>query len=292
MILKPDEIKSLKLHLGNIQNYIQSFRSQKNHLSERVNFKELHLDETIASQTFVSRLYSQENLTELLIIKSVINTIESERIRKILTLCLLGILRRVSFLSSNFANDYVPRNKNKKSDVLKEFISEYDDILERLIDFSKKASDKIKIRILNEDTRDLSLNNKSVDLIINHPPYISAVPYAEYFKLEMLWLGLVPKELNKKIIGGQRGSNNVVERFNEGMEKTFVEMFRVLKKGKYACVVIGNARVKGKIIESNKDFIEIAKKAGFTFIEDICRNKLDCANAWMKTEHILIFKKE
>jgi hypothetical protein len=69
-------------------------------------------------------------------------------------------------------------------------------------------------------------------------------------------------------------------------------MFRVLKKEKYACVVIGNARVKGKIIESNKDFIEIGKKAGFTFIEDICRNKLDCANAWMKTEHILIFKKE
>ena len=70
--------------------------------------------------------------TELLIIKSILELITDKVIRNVLLLSLVGILRKVSYLTSNFANDYVPRNKKNSSDVLNEFVSEYEKLITRI----------------------------------------------------------------------------------------------------------------------------------------------------------------
>ncbi|MBW2972756.1 site-specific DNA-methyltransferase, partial [Candidatus Woesearchaeota archaeon] len=288
-ILTDTDGKDLNENIERIKCFISAFRAKNIDDSD---YDDLKVNNKLEKLNFISRLYSSSNLKELLIIKSLIDAIKEKNVRNVLLISFIGILRKVSYLTSNFANDYVPRNKDKVSDVLQEFLSEFEKVYGRIKEFNEVVDTECDVKIINEDTRNLSLDDESVDLIINHPPYISAVPYAEYFKLEMIWLGLDPKELNATIIGGKRSSAQVVERFNEGMQTAFKEMYRVLRKGKYACVVIGNARVKGKIIESNKDFIEFGTKAKFKFIKDIERKKLDCSHAWMKKEHILIFKKE
>jgi site-specific DNA-methyltransferase (cytosine-N4-specific) len=290
--LNKKDVDDLNSAVKEISKHIISLRRQSLNINERSNYRDLEIDNRLKNNHFISRLYSTKNLNELLTINSVINNMNGEeKLKKILLLCLLGILRKVSYLSSNFGNDYVPRNKTKKTDVLTRYLSEYDNILNRLKKYNESLVDNCTVKVINDDTRKLPLQNESIDLIVTHPPYISAIPYAEYLKLEMLWMGLDPKKFNDIIIGGKRNSNTVVERFYNNMEKSFNEMYRVLKKDKFACVVIGNARVKGKIIESNKELTNQAINKGFKFVQDICRNKLDCANAWMKTEHILIFKK-
>lgn len=276
-----------------ILDYINSYRSQIKNIPDIYSYQELDLDTRLCDIVFINRLYSKANLNELLIIKSAIKKIDNYLIKNIFNFILLGILRKVSFLTSNFGNDYVPRNQEKKSDVLKEFTNYYKFTFNKIKEYSSKFnSDEIYSYTILGDSRKIPLRNETMDFIVTHPPYISAIPYAEYFKLELIWMGLNPTKLDNILIGGKRSSKDVVDRFNGGMKQSFDEMNRVLKTNKYACVVIGNPKVKGNIVKSNEEFKKIATDSSFIFVKEIERNKTDCSHAWMKKEYILIFKKE
>ena len=277
--------------IEDINQDITSIRTQKS-LS---NFgKEIKKDlpkNIIPDFPYIEGWFQQQVIKELSIIKYHINKLEDKDIRDFSLMCFSSIIRPVSNAASEFGNLMISKKREIVNDTAERFEKKIKDASKRLIEFSK-FTNQSKIKVVKGDTRNLDfIDAKKIDLIVTHPPYIAAVPYAEYQKLSLRWLGFSDRELDNIIIGGKRQSNDVVERFNKDMQKVFDEMYRVLKPHKFCCVVIGNPVVKGKKIELNKIFVGMAKNSGFNFVKEVVRGKYHTTMGKMKEEFILIFQK-
>lgn len=147
-------------------------------------------------------------------------------------------------------------------------------------------------RIESSDSQSLPLKNNSVDLIVTSPPYASnAIDYMRAHKFSLIWFGYSItnlKEKRKGYIGGdsisdyefeampkrttkiiqqiKKESNKkslVLHRYYSEMLKVFREMYRVLKPGKAAIVVVGNSVMSGISSETHLCLKEIGEGLGF-----------------------------
>lgn len=167
----------------------------------------------------------------------------------------------------------------------------------------KKSKLGDKARILRENAEPLSSN--SIDLILTSPPYLTAQKYLRTQKLELLWLGLLSEEefshLNRDIIGSENTSLRNTEFKSLGIESVdslikwasaissqraanlykyffdmklaLSEMYRVLKKDRYAVIVVGNNKVLGRYVETYKLLADLAVSAGFE-LEAVFRDEI------------------
>ncbi len=71
------------------------------------------------------------------------------------------------------------------------------------------------------DAKNLILKDNSIDLIVTSPPYWNLISYSS----------------EEQCLGNSKH----YRQYLEGLEKSFEEMYRVLKPQKYCCVVIGDA---------------------------------------------------
>ncbi len=93
------------------------------------------------------------------------------------------------------------------------------------LEFESEFKPNIKTKV--QDSRDLSmLSNESIDFILNHPPYVDIIKYSD-----------------KKI---KEDLSNIhdLDEFCDEIEKVAKEFYRVLKKGKYCAILIGDTRRK------------------------------------------------
>ncbi|WP_140945351.1 hypothetical protein [Candidatus Thermokryptus mobilis] len=74
------------------------------------------------------------------------------------------------------------------------------------------------------------------------------------------------------------------------MKKSLQEMYRVLKPGRYAVLIVGNATYQGKEIKTVEFIIERAEEIGFELVENIDKIIFGLYNV-MQKENILIFRK-
>lgn len=242
--------------------------------------------------TEIGRWYQPNVIAELAVIKAEIDGIQSERIRDFCLVAFSSILRTVSNAASGFGNLMISKSPPQKDHVLEKFQKRIELMLHEMMKFSSVASDS-KIEVIEGDCRELTqiVGHGKIDLICTHPPYMAAVPYAEYQKLNLWWLGFSPRELDAKLIGGQRSREDTPQRFEKDMEKCFAEMYSILKPNKYCCIVVGNPLYRRKIWALNEIFIKQACEAGFTFIKQITRGKYRMTMGKMKNEYVLIFRK-
>lgn len=274
-----------------IRILINSTRTQKSLSNFNQKTEDSLKEYKIADFPYINGWFQPQVITELSIIKSQIGKLDNEDVRDFCLMVFSSIVREVSNAASEFGNLMISKKKQRVNNTFERFEKKIKEATKKLIDFSKTVNGS-KVKVINGDTRNLDfIKDNQIDLIVTHPPYIAAVPYAEYQKLSLRWLGFSDRELDNIIIGGKRQSNHVVERFNNDMQKVFNEMHRVLKKDKYCCVVIGNPVVKEKKIGLNKTFVDMAKKSGFSFIKEIVRGKYHTTMGKMKEEFILIFQK-
>lgn len=142
------------------------------------------------------------------------------------------------------------------------------------------------------DARNLLLDEASVDLIITSPPYASnAIDYMRAHKFSLVWLNHKIDELNltrSNCIGGDgtstvefvslpdftanvvsrlaaldRQKGKVLHRYYSEMTQVLVEMFRVLKPGKAAILVVGSSVMRGMDIEIQNCLADIGREIGF-----------------------------
>ena len=146
-----------------------------------------------------------------------------------------------------------------------------------------------KVYIKKGDARKLDfISDDSIDLICTHPPYADIISYSKDFDLN------IPEDL----------SNYEIKAFLNEMETVAAESFRVLKKGKFCAVLMGDTRKKGNIIPMSFDVMKIFEAAGFKLKELIIKEQHNCqATGYWKTnsikynflliahEHLFIFKK-
>lgn len=142
------------------------------------------------------------------------------------------------------------------------------------------------------DAQSLSLNEASVDLIITSPPYAAnAIDYMRAHKFSLVWMGFPIQDLGQKrkeYIGGEAVTGidyealpsetagviadiasvdekrgRVLHRYYSEMARTLREMFRVLKPGKAAIVVVGSSTMRGKDTKTHVCLADIGRAIGF-----------------------------
>lgn len=163
------------------------------------------------------------------------------------------------------------------------------DINQKAVEISKNKCDfecdsNSKIDISHGDARKLSIENESIDLICTHPPYADIIHYSEDIDGDLSLLKIKP--------------------FLMEIGKVAEESFRVLKKGKYCAILMGDTRKKGMVQPLAFETMRIFELAGFKTKEIIIKEQYNCkATGFWKTnsikhnflllahEYLFVFKK-
>jgi len=103
--------------------------------------------------------------------------------------------------------------------------------------------------IIQNDSRKIPLEDESVDMIFIHPPYWDMVSYTE------------AKEENSRADLSRAKS---LDEFVDMLREVFGECFRVLKKGKFMCALLGDKIKDGRYIPICRKSHEVALKIGFS----------------------------
>jgi len=86
---------------------------------------------------------------------------------------------------------------------------------------------------LQNDAKNLSIENESIDYIFTDPPYGDAVPYFEQSVIWNSWLKLEPDYKNEIVISDSKERGKDCHKFEEEINLAFSEIRRVLKPNKY-----------------------------------------------------------
>ena len=188
----------------------------------------------------------------------------------------------------------VSDNARRKKDFTKSFRKNLDLMILSVKDYVDVAKElnlklgNVDIRVGN--SRALPLENNSIDSIVTSPPYSIALDYVSNDAHALKSLGYELRELREEFIGVRGKGQRRIDLYNEDMKKSLEEMYRVLKPGKYAVIVIGNATYQGKEIKTVEFIKDYAEKIGFKLVKNIDKIIFGLYNV-MQKENILIFKK-
>ncbi|MDD5464397.1 MAG: class I SAM-dependent methyltransferase [Candidatus Moranbacteria bacterium] len=144
-----------------------------------------------------------------------------------------------------------------------------------------------KQRIMKCDARNMTfIKNEEIDFVLTHPPYVDIIKYSE---------GKIKEDLS--------GIHSLDE-FCDEIEKVASELFRVLKKGKYCAILMGDTRREKMYQPLAFKVMERFLKQGFILKEDIIKKQHNCkaTGFWVKRsqesnfllimhEHLFIFQK-
>jgi len=142
-------------------------------------------------------------------------------------------------------------------------------------------------KVLKADARALKdLQDNSIDFILTHPPYADIIKYSE---------GKIDEDLS---------NIHSIESFVAEMDKVAKELFRVLKKGNYCSILMGDTRRNKMYQPLANRVMEKFLGAGFTLKEDIIKRQFNCkaTGFWVNKsresnfllimhEHIFVFQK-
>lgn len=135
------------------------------------------------------------------------------------------------------------------------------------VDFDYEPA-KGKVYINQGDARNLDkIPDESIDLICTHPPYADIIKYSNGIDGDL--------------------SQLKVKDFLEQMNPVAQECYRVLKKGKFCAILMGDTRKNGCMIPMSFDVMKIFQDAGFTLKELIIKEQHNCkATGYWKTNSV------
>jgi len=205
------------------------------------------------------------------------------------------------------------------------------------LDALKKSHHKSSISVFDFNTVEkipTSLTPSNFDLVITSPPYgdsRTTVAYGQYSRLSSQWMDLrEPNLVDKKLMGGE--SNGHIEKFDcKPLDKAIKQIQEVdnkraleiasfyidlkksihnvsimIRRGGYICYVVGNRRVKGITLPTDKAIVSLFEQNNFTHVDTFLRSipnkrmpsknsptnqpgKLDTT---MLNEYIVVMRKE
>jgi len=174
------------------------------------------------------------------------------------------------------------------------FYKNLDLMIKSVIDFQNIAKElDLKLgntEIKTGDSRKLPLENESIDGIITSPPYSIALDYVSNDAHALKVLGYELSEIREKFVGVRGRGTERIDLYNQDIMKSYEEMYRVLKPGKFIAIVIGNATYMGEEVKTVEFTTDYCQKIGFKFVKNIDKIIFGLYNI-MQKENILIFQK-
>ena len=238
---------------------------------------------------------------ELAMIRSRIVRMESEKAREIALLAMSRIVLGTSFQDSETRYSSKPRDI-PQGETLKRFLVALDEIVRNVA----KTQATLKYGVCGFVTADThKLGNgvcepNSVDLIVTSPPYGNANDYHLYHRFRLLWLGHNPRQLARIEIGSHlrhQKESSGFDSYMAEMKQCVTGMYRVLKPGRYAVFVVGDAIYKKVLYKGAESLNEVAHGLGF---ETVCiierkihstKRSFVAAGRRATTEKLLVLRK-
>lgn len=238
---------------------------------------------------------------ELAVIRSRIAAMESEKARDMAMLALSKIILAVSFQDSETRYSSKPHDI-PQGETLKRFLVALDEIVRNVA----RTQPVLRYGVcdfVTVDTRQLDKvmwKSDSVDLIVTSPPYGNANDYHLYHRFRLLWLGHDPRQLAKIEIGSHLRHQKECTGFDSylaEMQQSLSGMYRVLKPGRYAVLVVGDAIYKKVLYQGAASLSEVGERIGF---ETVCiierrihgtKRSFVAAGRRANTEKLLVLRK-
>ena len=185
---------------------------------------------------------------ELALIRSRIDKMETTKGQRIALLALSRVVLSASFQDSETRYTSKPR-EIPSTQTLQRFLVVLEDILRNVL----RTQPELRYGVCNfltADTMDLAqtlIEPNSIDLIVTSPPYGNSNDYHLYHRFRLLWLGHDPRDLGKIEIGSHlrhQKESSGFDAYMTEMERCLMGMFRVLRPGRYAVLVVGDAVYK------------------------------------------------
>jgi site-specific DNA-methyltransferase (cytosine-N4-specific) len=266
----------------------------------------------------IDKWFQKEAQEGLIALKEFINNIKCQEIKNFCLVAFSATVKEVSNASSLYRLTLKKKHKIiSKTEVYWKFKNK----IEKMVSSEKTYNERKKlqqIQILNKDSRQLWDLNQ-VDFIVTNPPSFS-LDFQRCFKIYFWWLELGDirkldrtligtKKINEKIItlnirSGDKLIENIKEKKNRqaialskyyyDIKQVMLQMYRLLKKDKYFCMMVSDCIVEGYPINNSETLTTIAKQIGFTLKEKIQRTipkKVLIFAKKDKIEEILIFVK-
>lgn len=213
---------------------------------------------------------------EMAAIRAQIMAINSEEARDIALLALSRIVIAASFQDSETRYSSKPRNI-PPGETLKRFLVTLNSIVEIVV----RTQPALRYGVFDFITADIRqlfkgiCKSNSVDLIVTSPPYGNANDYHLYHRFRLFWLGHDPRHLAKIEIGSHlrhQKESTGFDSYLAEMEQSLLGMFEVLRPGRYAVLVMGDAIYNKVAYPGAESLSEVGHKLGFETVCIIKRN--------------------
>lgn len=261
------------------------------------NYQNLNKHERIDYWFFPENKYKIAYLYEI-----IGNLPESQKVKDFFLVALSNILKNCSRWLQTSTKPQVDPDKNP-IDAFTAFKTQIKSMVKKNQQFYDELKElnftNTDCNIYLEDARKTSIKSNSVTSVITSPPYVTSYEYADLHQLTAYWFDYVNDLLafRKNFIGtfysygnelssSSQIAKEIIEQMQEkhlrtakemanyfnDMHKVADEMFRILKPGGKAFIVIGNTTFKNIKIKSAEIFAELLQLSGFTIEEVIKRS--------------------
>lgn len=231
----------------------------------------------------VKRSFSKYALESIIFFRDGIAKIEDEKTRDFM---MLGLMVSALDISSVKKTGASIRAERKKSAPPLKFL------LKRRLKRMAKDVQKIKETESKADVSfssalSLDIEDSSVDAIITSPPYLNKTEYALIYPIEqVLFFGETGRPQIRAVIGEKETEEDVFRGkyrlpkealgYFKDMGLALSEMYRVLKKGGRAAIIIGGGCFPDTVVESDVLLAELGERSGFKVREIVVLNERWC----------------
>jgi DNA modification methylase len=290
------DVQVLDLFLQDFNNFIFSINFQVDRIKSVI----------IPNVKNIDYWFSKSVQQKLGIIRAYIESINNISIRNFFNVAFSETVRECSYVKKGEFKLVRSKNFHKKEevDVFGMMISKLSRNKKGLLEFMQSCNNETQTSVYDFNTVEKIPTNiikpNSIDIVITSPPYgdsRTTVAYGQFSRLANEWLGYrEANQIDNISMGGQKAVsgyifrsdllNDVVETiykidsdrgrdviaFYQDYEKSINHVSAAIKKGGYACYVVGNRTVKGITIPTDEITAQLFIENNFTHIETIIRN--------------------
>ncbi len=329
------EAKTAKVELQLLDLYLKEF----NDFWFSLNFGIEKINVVVPAFKNIDFWFKTETKNQLACIKQFINKIRDEKVKIFFMVAFSETVRESSLTRNNEFKLYRMSERQREKfnpDVFGLINSKLARNRTGLKNYLEKVKDndtKTNIYGFNSSTNINHISEESIDIVVTSPPYgdsRTTVAYGQFSRLSNQWLDIESaSKIDNELMGGKAKNikktdidiiDRIIEKvasqdeerarevysFYDDYSKSIANVSKVIKKGGYACYVVGNRRVKDTILPTDEITRCLFQEYGFkyqnTFIRNIPNKRMPSKNSptnvtgkkatTMNNEYIVVLQKQ